>query len=299
MPMGNFRAVLFVLIGGVSYGLLSTFVKLAYDEGFTPAEVTGSQIVFGVLLLWILALRYMCQLRKMNRKEYGNTVLTGFFFSLVAICYYLSLAYVPASLAIILLFQFTWIGVVIDFLFEGKKPSVFQLLALVFVLFGTYLSANPSEIAGQSIQWQGIALGLGAAVSYSFFIYTSGKSGERVSGFLRSALAMSASALFTLIVYPPEFLVNGSLAAGLWWWGLLIGFFGAFLPTLLFAFGVPVIGPGMSSILGSIELPTVIFMSWTLLGEQVTGGQWLGVGIILLGIVLSDESVWRRRFRTD
>ena len=33
-----------VPLGACSYGILSTFAKLAYAEGFTPAEVIGAEM---------------------------------------------------------------------------------------------------------------------------------------------------------------------------------------------------------------------------------------------------------------
>ncbi len=42
---------LLVFLGGCSYGVVSTFVKLGYSEGFRLSEVTGSQYFFGAIML--------------------------------------------------------------------------------------------------------------------------------------------------------------------------------------------------------------------------------------------------------
>lgn len=42
------RYMLLVFLGACSYRVLSTFVKLAYDQGFHVGEVTGSQMFFCV-----------------------------------------------------------------------------------------------------------------------------------------------------------------------------------------------------------------------------------------------------------
>lgn len=46
---------LLVFLGGCSYGVVSTFVKLGYAAGFGVNALTGSQYLLGALLLWILA----------------------------------------------------------------------------------------------------------------------------------------------------------------------------------------------------------------------------------------------------
>ena len=43
------KGVLLVALGATSYGMLATFVKLAYKEDFTTAEVTSSQFILGII----------------------------------------------------------------------------------------------------------------------------------------------------------------------------------------------------------------------------------------------------------
>ncbi len=43
------KGVFLVGLGATSYGMLATFVKLAYKENFTTAEVTSSQFIYGIL----------------------------------------------------------------------------------------------------------------------------------------------------------------------------------------------------------------------------------------------------------
>jgi hypothetical protein len=43
------KGVFLVGLGATSYGMLATFVKLAYKEDFTTAEVTTAQFVYGIL----------------------------------------------------------------------------------------------------------------------------------------------------------------------------------------------------------------------------------------------------------
>lgn len=43
------KGVFLVGLGATSYGMLATFVKMAYNEGFSTAEITVSQFVLGIL----------------------------------------------------------------------------------------------------------------------------------------------------------------------------------------------------------------------------------------------------------
>ena len=52
------KGVFLVALGATSYGMLATFVKLAYldAEKFTTAEVTTSQFVYGILGILLINL---------------------------------------------------------------------------------------------------------------------------------------------------------------------------------------------------------------------------------------------------
>ena len=50
------KGVLLVGSGASSYGMLATFVKLAYQENYTTAEVTTAQFVYGIIGLLLINL---------------------------------------------------------------------------------------------------------------------------------------------------------------------------------------------------------------------------------------------------
>src|SRR5699024_12444012 len=71
----------------------------------------------------------------------------------------------------------------------------------------------------------------------------------------------------------------------LWILGLILGLFGVVLPPLLFSFSMPQVGNGLGTILSSSELPMAVLMSVIVLHENVTWIQFLGVTIIIIGII--------------
>ena len=52
------KGVFLVGLGATSYGMLATFVKLAYQDGFTTAEVTSSQFIYGIIGILIINLLF-------------------------------------------------------------------------------------------------------------------------------------------------------------------------------------------------------------------------------------------------
>ncbi|MEI7027959.1 EamA family transporter [Paenibacillus sp. y28] len=180
--------MLYVLPDACSYGVLSTFIKQAYDEGFRAGQVSGSQMLFVLLLMWLLALwqqarRTSGPVTPIGRTAHGGQtapganrfgrplwkdmialLAAGLPMGLTSLFYYGSLQYVPASLVMILLFQFVWIGVLLDALLSRKRPGGRQMLAVAALFTGTVLAAGQSEML--CLPWPGIGLGLFLFTSY-------------------------------------------------------------------------------------------------------------------------------------
>lgn len=319
------KYLLSVLIGASSYGVLSTIVVLAYGQGYQLGEVVGTQLLTGCILAWLLAiytgwkerrkqgnarvdsasestmsansdslLNSQQSVKSSNRspqltwKQRLLLMLAGTPTAITGLLYYHSLRYIPASLAIVLLFQFTWISVLVQAVSKRQRPNGITILTLVLLLGGTLFAAGLMEQRDGSFPMIGIALGLLSAVSYTLFILFSGKAIPTVHPAYRSAWMITGGLVLVFILFPPQFLFNGMLWSQLLWFGFLLGLFGAFIPPVLFAVGVPHIGGGMAGILGAAELPVAVLLSSFVLHEQVTPLQWGGVIIVLLGVMLPE-----------
>ncbi|MRG28103.1 EamA family transporter [Laceyella tengchongensis] len=285
--MSRTQASIYVLMGASSYGVVSTITKLAYQHGFVTGEITGSQVFFGCLFLWLVALPACAKTKRLSRKSLLSLIMCGMVSGLTGIFYYLSLKTLSASFAIILMFQFTWIGLLLEWMRTRVRPRWNHWLATAIILSGSLL-ASASQLNGASLHAKGIFFGLLSALTYALFIYFSNFVATDVNPMIRSASFVTGGLFTNLLIFSPAFLIEGKLFDGLWFWGLLLGLFGSVIPTILFMKGIPHIGSGLASILGSVELPAVIVVAALFLHEQPTMLQWAGVLLILLGILISE-----------
>jgi drug/metabolite transporter (DMT)-like permease len=283
------KYIFFVLLGAISYGVLSTFVKLAFSEGFTLGQIIFSQAGIGCLFLWILI--FLKQLinkeykMNFNRSESIKLILTGVPIGLTSIIYYKTVQEIPASMAILLLFQFTWMGNLVECIMEKRLPSKAQVISIVFLLIGTIFSSNIFNGGLNRLTFLGTIYGLLAACSYTAFTFVSGKVATNVDPIQRSALMLIGAFIFIVILFPPTFLRDLKIVLPLLKYGVVLALFGMIIPPLFFSIGVPVIGVGLTSILASIELPVAIIVSTTILHENSSMIQWIGILIILFGII--------------
>ncbi|WP_262895349.1 EamA family transporter [Penaeicola halotolerans] len=116
----------------------------------------------------------------------------------------------------------------------------------------------------------------------------SGRIGNALNPLHKSALMLTGACILIFVIFPPTFIWNGAITAGLWKWGIPLALFGTVIPPIFFAIGIPKTGVGLSSIISSAELPVAVLMSSIILGESVSAIQWLGVAIILSAIILSN-----------
>ncbi|WP_421944895.1 EamA family transporter [Pedobacter sp.] len=293
------KGILLVFFGACSFGILSTFVKLAYHEGYTLGDVTGAQAFFGAVILWTLFF-FQSRTSKYKAKEielktpWWKMVLAGTCTGLVSVFYYQCVKLVPNSVAIILLMQFIWISILLEFIIFKKKPSGLQFVAILLVLGGTVLASGMVETSIGSLNFTGIGFGLLAAVSYAGFLMLSGRIGNEYPALKKSALMITGACILIFILFPPAFLFNGALSGSLLKWGLIIAIFGTVIPPLFYAEGVPRIGTALSSILSAAELPVAVMMAGFVLQEQVSFLRWVGVAVILSAMVLPNLKYLKR-----
>lgn len=282
------KSALAVFIGGASYGIVAPATKLAFAHGFTWQQTTAGQSVFGVLIFGAVLLFQILRGTKLAHVD-GKTLLqllgTGATTCCTCIFYSISLSYLPVAAAITLLFQFTWIGIVIQIVVTRRAPNAAEVAAALIVMAGTVLASGmfSHEIAGMNPI--GVACGLISAVSCALFMFFSGKVANDMPPIQRGLIICIGSAVVANIVCP-SFLPSGTLFS-IAPYSLLQGFFSLFLPVILFGIGAANLPTGVSTILASAELPCSILLTYLILGEGADALQIAGVVTILAGVVVS------------
>lgn len=286
-----------VFLGACSFGFLSTIIKTAYGEGFVVGEITGAQAFFGMLILWSFYLLQVLFSKKKTEQEsdaprsktaWWKVSLAGTFTGLVGVFYYQCVNLLPASIAIILLMQYLWISIVIEALVFKKKPHKIQLIAALVVFIGTFFAGGVFSDS-VSLNPKGIMFGFFAAISYAMFLLTSGRIGNDLPVFKKSALMITGSCAIVFIIFPPMFFFDGTLIGrGLYFWGILVAVLGTVIPPMFFSYGVPKVGVSLGAILSAAELPVAVSASYFILHEEVEFLQWIGVALIIFSIIMTN-----------
>jgi len=282
------KGVFLVALGATTYGMLATFVKMAYSEGYTTAEVTTSQFIYGITGILLINLfqriKNKNQAVKATPKNIFSLMLAGTSLGMTSLFYYLAVKFIPVSIGIVLLMQTVWMGVLLEMILEKKLPSKQKVIAVLIVLFGTVLATN---IINNDIQldWRGLVWGILAAASFTTTMFTANRVATEISSAQRSLYMLLGGSIivfsFAFATQVTAFNFDIFLK-----WGIVLALFGTIIPPMLMNIGFPLTGIGLGSIVSALELPVSVMMAYVLLNEKVIFSQWVGIVLIILAIII-------------
>jgi drug/metabolite transporter (DMT)-like permease len=282
------KGVFLVALGATSYGMLATFVKLAYEEKFTTAEVTSSQFILGILGVFLINVFQKFTNKevatKASSKNIFQLMLAGTSLGMTSVFYYLCVKYIDVSIAIVLLMQTVWMGVLLEMFLDKKLPSKQKTISVIIVLIGTVLATNLINNTTQ-IDWRGIFWGMCAAASFTTTMFTANRIATEISSAQRSLYMLLGGAIivFGFGIFTQTTAFNFDIFMK---WGIYLALFGTIIPPMLLNAGFPKTGIGLGSIVASLELPVSVLMAYFILEEVVMLSQWFGIVLIIAAIVI-------------
>ena len=232
-------------------------------------------------------------------------MLAGTSLGMTSVFYYLAVRYINVSIAIVLLMQTVWMGVILEYFLDKVVPSMQKIISVAVVLTGTVLATNLLH-SDLNIDWRGIAWGILAASSFTTTMFTANRIAPHIAPHKRSLYMLFGGAVIVAVFGfitqfgPNNFQWAKELFSGInennviqdfnfgifTKWGIVIAVFGTIIPPLLMNAGFPHTGLGLGSIISSVELPVSVMMAFFILGETVIFSQWVGIALILIAIVI-------------
>ena len=270
------------------FATLSILGKLAYAEGLS---MTGFlSLRFGgaaLLLLIVLGARHGRAIFPERRLLLALFLLGALGYFSQASLYFLGLRRISASLSSVLLYIYPVFVALNMWIFEGRRPSRLEGLAMVLALAGAALTASPWDaLDGGGADPLGALFVLGAAAGYGIYIVVSNRYVHRAGPLISTAwVALGASVSFGLAgLLTRSWVVPVTPGAGLLLAGLIV--FSTILPLATFFAGMRRVGPTAASLLSTLEPVFTILLAALILREAMTRNQWAGGALILAAVVL-------------
>ena len=203
-----------------------------------------------------------------------------------SILYCYAMSVLPAPVALTLLFQFTWMGLVWQTIMTRRAPRFVEVASAAVIVFGTVFASGVYRTGLAGYDPVALLCALGAAVTCSLFVTLSGKVKALCSNEQRGLVVCLGAGVMSLTVCP-DYLVSGVVFQGILPFAAVAGFFGLMCPVLLFGLGSPHLPAGLSTVMAAAELPAGLFIAMVVLGEPLGVVEWLGVVVILAGVCLA------------
>jgi drug/metabolite transporter (DMT)-like permease len=265
---------------------MGIFGKLAFDDGATAGTLLAARFVIAAVALWcLIAVKGdVSQMRGVTRRDLAIALGLGACgYALQAGCYVVALEHLDASLLSLILYTFPAIVTVGAVALGRERLDRRRVLALVLVSTGLALVLG--TVGATHVSGGGVALGLGAALTYSVYILTSDGVASRVPPLTLAALvctgaasSLTIAAAFTGQLRPAEVTLAG------WGWLGCIALVSTVGAITLFFAGLSRVGPTNASILSTFEPVVTVALAAAVLAEHLTPIQLAGGALVLTAV---------------
>ena len=278
------------MIGAIGFASKGVFAKALYADGWSVETV--------VLLRALYALPCMafCTVLTQGAQTLAPrhpTALAWTVFAGIA-CYYFgarfdfqALQLIDASVERVLLFSYPSIVVLIDAGLYRRRPDGSMLGALLITYAGILMVVTGLDLHILHANLTGAGLVLACAMTSAIY-YVTGDRWSRVIGsaaYTVYALAAATACLgFHHVVSGAHWQTHWDHRDIALFAGLVL--FATVVPMLAMAEGVRRLGAPRASVVSTVGPPTTILLGAWLFGERFSIAQWLGVALIVVGILV-------------
>lgn len=280
--------LLMALASAILFSTLAIFVKLAYLQNLSVNAVVVLRMVFASIFLW-LAIGLHPRARrhwKIARSDWpallGGVILT---YGISECTYFMGLRFLPAGVAIFLVYLYPVLVVLIAYLLYRERPTRRKIgVACICFLGCAVLSFEPTGQMRFSA-W-GIFLILISALCIALYTAYSQRLLQNNSPLTVSAWTLPPVGLLFILLDCPNLPNYVTFSNQAWWIMLGAAFFATFVSLVLFFGAVVRIGAAHTALVCTVEPVSTALMANLILGERMTGWQMLGAALILGSLII-------------
>jgi drug/metabolite transporter (DMT)-like permease len=272
------------------FSAIPPMTKVLLQDGLeTNTFLVIRYVCSSLLLLSTLAIINPQNLR-VDSRGLAFCVLCGFLYASTAWTFTQALTYLSSSIASMIMAVAPLVTFLL-LLLRGEKPTLRMLVRFILSFIGVYLILGP----GGQVSLFGVMLVFISCLFYALYMVC-------LQWFLKAYLAQT-SVLYIILsltfFVTLNWLIQGPslqpMSLKAWGFMLFIIIGGTFLAQLFLFRAVQVLGSSQMVLLGSVEIMLTLIWSALFLSDRLSLLQWLGSGLILLGMVLAIGKAGGRR----
>nr|WP_284703611.1 DMT family transporter [Clostridium swellfunianum] len=280
------KGYIYSIVSAILFGSAGLIVKLAYVEGIDAIGLLTLQYIIAVALMFLILFVKSKEDLKVTKKELFRLLVLGVVGnSCMTVFYYSAYSYLPMAMVTILLYTYPIMVFLYTLFFRKGEISRMKTLALVTAFVGCVLALGLLS-GGLKYSFKGIIFGILSAVFYAFMnIYSEDKL-QNVKPLAINAYSTLFS-LISLVVYSfPTFIIKGQVSLNLLGYTAILAVFCEIIPLTLMYAAIKHIGSLKVSIIGNIETPTAMLLSFFVLRENISFTQIVGAVLVFYAVYL-------------
>jgi drug/metabolite transporter (DMT)-like permease len=272
------------ILSAILFGSAGLIVKFAYVEGIDSINLLTLQYIIAVAIMFLVLFITNREALKVSRRILVHLVALGIIGNtFMTVFYYLAFKYLPVTMVAILLYTYPIMVFIYSFFYGKEKVGPKKFIALIMAFCGCVLALG--LIGGENVYSKvGILYGILSALFYAFMnIYSENKLSNVDS--LTINFYSTLFSLISLIIYKfPAFIFKGEVSIGLIGYTTLLAVLCEILPLTLLYAAIKRIGSLKVSIIGNLEIPTAMVLSYIFLHESITLLQLIGAILVFYAI---------------
>lgn len=279
----KFSGSAMIILAAICWGVTGGLADILMGKGWDPLVISFYRGVIGLafFLVWLLV----------SRKGHARFSVSLVLWSIVAgigvagnfTFYFLSIQSASVPVAATLMYTAPLFVLLISFLFRLERSTWFKWVCIFSVLIGIVLLTEAYDAGSGTVNFIGVATGLGAGLSYALFIF--GFKNASARGKPQMVLVVAFLAFCVILSFLVNFQEAASvLVSGDVGWFVAIGIIGAGLSFALYTIGIRQTAASTASMIAMVEPVTASLFGILLLNEELSMVQLIGMAVILLTV---------------
>ena len=287
--------VIFGVISSTAFGLSGTIAKSLLDTGWTAGAAVTVRIAIAALVLIVpaaVAMRGRFELLR-DPRVLGAMVTYGVVaVAFPQLCYFYAVMTLQVAVALLIEFTAPVAVVVWMWLRHGQRPTWLTITGAAVAALG--LAMVLQVFGAITLDVVGVAWGIGAMIGAAGYFILSAHSAPHIPGIALATGGLAAGALGLglagLIGVLPMAVSNDDVELGgsqVPWW-VAAALLALVTAALAYVTGIAAgrrLGARLASFIALTEVLAAVIFAWALIGQVPAVIQFIGGGLILLGVV--------------
>lgn len=278
----NTTGVIAALLSPVFLGMAPILGKAALTAGMDPFTVAALRTLVAVGLLWLVYAIFFRRFMFIYPAGLMGCIVIGVINGIGSLFFYGGLGLLDASLAQLLNGTYLVFAVLISHaagIKSDRRTLLRVLLALIALMLITGFGAGEINVVGVGLMLGSALMFAGTVTLSQYVLYE--MPAQTATLYILTTMCVVVSMVWLVVgqPLPPQTLADAALPV------LLLGLTTAGSRLAIFA-GVKFLGSMQTAIMAVAEIAVSLALAFFLLGERLTGPQWLGVGVLAAGLLL-------------